>query len=650
VRTTVTGGALSATQPVTQDALIGGPVAILGDSYPGSKQPPGPGRLVDTNPASYWSSQVYFAHLSFGGDQCRIHGPRSARMHSRWLNLGRIYTGDSELTQPAASVACCFQACIPYDQVQWPAPGTSNLADQLNTVASQSPALGIMTRFTAYVNVYFKNGILNDITAVPRDYKELADALTAAWNEFNNTGNSDLFFSNPCYSHIVGTVGVWDSGEVETAPVGRFLAAANVLTPSGSTSAPQPAAARMSLSKQAASTTVAGGASTAAAPPPPPPVALGPAVVNVDYANQVISIDLGSAIPETGTPGIWPSDLTKANFGSLDFGVTSGGTFTSIAQIAYATQYSQTPYEASAGIIDIPFASTIPGAQQTQALLQDPSNSIAIQVQQSSGATTALLEQQYSAQTDQRGIYLDQNDTATFDLTVYNFGAPSPNTTVLVAQYDQGLGLIPASATPLVFLDGQQQIPGPGIPTNVTIVTSDANGVATVTIGAVSPGYTELVFFPYSGTQPVPPPAVGAPPGTVNPLTYAFYTTVRVLPFDDGVPQRFVDVANASSQNATVAWQFVYNEILYVYDMLFSVMAGIINLGSQQQVQQAISSIWWAISTETIEENTLAMPITRDMSAGKRKALQLWIYLVANNFNVPNFNVNSIPPGWSPPS
>lgn len=646
VSTVITGGALSPTDPVTQDALIGGPVTILGDSYPGSGQPPGPGRLVDTNPASYWSSQIYFQHLSFGGDKCRIHGPRSARMHSRWLNLGRIYTGDSRLTQPAASVACCFQAAIPYADVQWPAPGTSTLADKLNSAASQSPALGIMVRFTAYVNVYFKNGVLNDIPVTPNDYKDLAAALAAAWNEFNSTGKSDLFFSNPCYSNIVGTLGVWDSGEVETAPVGRFLAANAVLTPIASVSAPpSPSPAPMALGKQAAPM-----ASSASAPPPPPPVGLGPVVVNVDYGNQLISLDLGSAIPETGTPGIWPSDLTKANFGPLTFGVMNGTQFTPIAQIDY-TQYSQGPYEASAGIVDIPFSSTIPGPAQTQTLLQDPSNSLAVQVEQSGTATTALLEEQYSAQTDRRGIYLDQNETTSFELTVYNFGVPSPNTTVLVAQYDQGLGLVPASATPLVFLDGQQQVPVPGgPPTNATVVTSDANGVATVTIGAVSPGYTELAFFPYSGEQQPLPLSLGAPPGTVNPMTYAFYTTVRVLPFDDALPQRFVDVVNAGSQNSTVAWQFVYNQILYVYDMLFSVMAGIINLGNQQAVQDSIGSIWWAISKEASEDNTLAMPITRDMSAGKRKTLQLWIYLVSNGFNVPNFNVNSIPEGWTPPN
>jgi hypothetical protein len=36
------------------------------------------------------------------------------------------------------------------------------------------------------------------------------------------------------------------------------------------------------------------------------------------------------------------------------------------------------------------------------------------------------------------------------------------------------------------------------------------------------------------------------------------------------------------------------------------------------------------------------------MSAGKRLTLQLWIYPAANQYNVQNFSVTSIPPGWSP--
>lgn len=96
------------------------------------------------------------------------------------------------------------------------------------------------------------------------------------------------------------------------------------------------------------------------------------------------------------------------------------------------------------------------------------------------------------------------------------------------------------------------------------------------------------------------------------------------------------------------AWKFIYNEILYVYDMLFSVMLKFVDLGSQQAVVKNIRSIWSLISEEAFAESTYAMPITRDLSAGKRLALQLWIYLVAHDYNVSGFNVNSIPHGWSP--
>ena len=78
----------------------------------------------------------------------------------------------------------------------------------------------------------------------------------------------------------------------------------------------------------------------------------------------------------------------------------------------------------------------------------------------------------------------------------------------------------------------------------------------------------------------------------------AFYTTVRVLPFDDAVPQAFVDLWNGREDPAA-AWNFIYYEILYVYDMLFNVMLEYVNLGSQQAVEQNLSGIWSAISQES---------------------------------------------------
>ncbi|MEA2488594.1 MAG: hypothetical protein QOH21_386, partial [Acidobacteriota bacterium] len=228
-------------------------------------------------------------------------------------------------------------------------------------------------------------------------------------------------------------------------------------------------------------------------------------------------------------------------------------------------------------------------------------------------------------------------------------GLPSPNTKVLVAQYDQNLGLVPTQATPLVvFGTGEQSVVTVGgVPTIVTTVTSDRTGVAEVAIASFSPGFTVLAFYPYTGdTAPSPLPSLFGP---TMPITWAFYTTVRCLPFDDALPQRFVDQWNALPDQ-TLAWQFIYNEILYLYDMVFNVMLEFVNLGDQKAVEGAIGTIWKLTSAEAAKESTMAMPITRDMSAGKRRTLQLWMYLVANGYDVKDFSVDSIPEGWGPPS
>jgi hypothetical protein len=120
-----------------------------------------------------------------------------------------------------------------------------------------------------------------------------------------------------------------------------------------------------------------------------------------------------------------------------------------------------------------------------------------------------------------------------------------------------------------------------------------------------------------------------------------------VLPFDDALPQRFVDQWNAS-HNQTLAWQFIYNEILYLYDMLFNVMLKFVNLGDQSAVEAAIGSIWKLTSAEAAKESTMAMPITRDMSSGKRRTLQLWMYLVSKKYDVAELTVDSVPEGWAP--
>jgi hypothetical protein len=622
--TTITGGALGYGEPVTSDPLIGGPVQISGDK--GS----GPGRLVDTNPASPWSSQIYFGQLAFGSGATAITGQRIVRMHSRWLNPNRIYSTAQELTQPAASIGVCFQTGIPFELVSWPAGGSSALAAALQAAAGAPGALGIMVRFTAYVNVYFVNGILNATAAQPRDYDSLAQCLATAWAAWDADGDTSQFFSNPCYSHVVGTLGVWNEGELASMPGGRILNAGTAVAPQGT---------------DAEGAEGGGGAPEAPFVPPTSirghqlranavvaanaPVPLGPAAVEVDYAGSLLSVDLSSTVPELGTPGQWPSDLTKADFGPLTVGVTADGAFTPIAQVQYEG-YQQSAYQASAGIVDIPFPD--PG---TGALLQ--SGTLAIQAQ----GQAALVEQVLTAETDRRGIYLNQNEQARFDVQVCQSGTPAAGVNLLVARYDSSLSLVQTDGAQLVdFMNGEQQtitVPngsGPAITTGVTVLTTDSNGIATVGIAAQSPSFPVLGFFPYTGdTLPEPPPGF-------NFTDDAFYTTVRVLPFDNDVPSQFVDLWNTTHDPAQ-AWSFVYNEILYVYDMLFSVMLEYVDLGNQQAVESSVAAIGRVTSPTLVPESTSAMPITRDMSAGKRNALQLWLFLVAHGYQVEELTLGS---------
>jgi hypothetical protein len=625
--TTITGGDLEYKKPVTSDPIFGTPVGISGDGGQG------PGRLVDTNPVSPWSSQIYFGQFSFGAGSNSTSGPRVYRMHSRWLNASRIYSTDQFLTSPASSIGVCFQTCIPFDMVSWPAAGNSSLIDALKTAAAKPGALGIMIRFTGYVNLYFMNGILNGTSVQPRDYEALAAALASAWDAWNTSGDTSQFFSNPCYSHVVGVIGVWNEGELASVPGGRCLEASTPVTPLNMP-APATKAVQLPVRVMGHELKVTAAKSSGGSVP------LGPGAVNVDYDGGLISLDFSGVMPELGVPGSWPSTLTKADFGPLTLGVVTNGNFTQIAVIDY-TQYQESAYEAKAGILDIQFPNSEKGKDSNTGKLL-LGGSLAIQVQ----GQTALLEQTYTAQTDTRGIYLDQGQQTEFQVQVLQMGTPAAGVNLLVARYDSGLNLVPTTCSPFVnFTNGKQvlvPVPGsnPPVPCNVSVFQTDQNGMATVGISALTPGFPVLGFFPFSDTLP-------QPPASFNFTDSAFYTTVRVLPFDDQAPQAFVDLWNSTTDPAQ-AWKFVYNNILYVYDMLFNVMLKFVNLGSQTAVESNLSSIWNAIAQDAALESTFAMPITRDMSAGKRLALQLWIYLVANNYNVPNFNVNSIPPGWSP--
>src|SRR5262249_15034417 len=153
-------------------------------------------------------------------------------------------------------------------------------------------------------NLYFQNGIFNNTTQQPRTYEELAAVLATAWDAWKASGDTSQFFSQPCYSHVVGSIGVWNDAELASVPVGRFLTATqHSVTPISPTSVTQPI-----------------------------PVALGPVVAIADLTGQLISLDLNSTIPEVACPGTSASDLTKVDVGPITVGVQDASSaFTALA-------------------------------------------------------------------------------------------------------------------------------------------------------------------------------------------------------------------------------------------------------------------------------------------------------------------------------
>ncbi len=83
----------------------------------------------------------------------------------------------------------------------------------------------------------------------------------------------------------------------------------------------------------------------------------------------------------------------------------------------------------------------------------------------------------------------------------------------------------------------------------------------------------------------------------------------------------------------------MYHRILYVYDMIFSVMLEFVNLGSRSAFDQNAKAIRSLIERSRADEGTSAMPVTRDLSEGKRIGLQLYLYLVTQKFNVPVLSI-----------
>jgi len=605
--TVTTGGVIGYGQPLDPDPFIGQAVTILGNAK-SNYQPSA--RLVDVNPGCPWSSQIFFEQLYIGDPTSDLYigGVPHVRMHSRAFYAPRSLDPNLFI---AGAVGVLFQCTIPNDALIYSNGQSSPLLQALIHAATDSG--GLMIRFTAYSTQYYQNGIFNSNQAFAD-----CDALYQGYQS-GYTG------SNPAYSRITGTIGAWNKGELSTAPGGHFLTPQTVIPTPTSTAAikvtePVGHAARVLA-------TNGGG---------PPPFPFGAIFAELNKQYNLVSLDLSNAILEQ------TADAQRYDYGPITVGVQNGS-FQPIGTIQSA-QYLQSGFFATSGLVDVELSVAF---DQVEDLLKD--GLLGLQVTAGGKTLLASKEQALVAETDDRGVYVDQCRIAEISVQVrHKNKLPPDGTSVYLAQYFpwllklgsswwQRFGTTPTDPSDPAkicnVLPSSEYVSFIGTGSDGAVPVTD--GYAKFQIAAQAPGFPAIAFFPFlqGDSVPVPPDSItfGFTNKDTPQLGTAYFSSARVMPFDNDLPQKFVDLWN-SKYDKDAAWYFVYHEILYLYDMLFPIMQSIVNLGDQKEVEKHIRRILELTAAGNVQRNTLYMPVTRDLSAGKRLVIEAYGGLVIAGF------------------
>lgn len=554
----------------THDPLVGKPVQIAAAQ--------GAPRMIDIDPYSPYTTNVVFGSFSLGDGSVGVSGPGAVRTASRWPDFSRNLNLDpNNQLIIAGSMGVVWQAALPKDSLTWTGTETSPALAALRAALEADPAnQGLIFLFASYRTLYYQ---------------------TASWNgqrittpqQLSTAYQGGFTGSNPAVSATLGRVGVWGPGELASAPTGDlFLSPVQPVT-----------VADLPLARNVRPEGRLGQVAEAAQQQQ---VLLGPAQARLDRSRSVVILDCLATFPEAD-----PS-LKKADLGTFTLqAVSSGGQTTPIGQPITIAQYNQQAYDSGGGIIEVSFADN-PGLADTIAggLLRLVCD----------GGTVALQQVPLVAETDQRGVWLDEGTTGTIEVRTYQNGATPPSEPVqlLVVPYDNNLDPIPETDPGQAIFEivdaGGQPLPlRPVLPVG-------PDGSTTFTVRPLQAGIGYCFFFPFTG--PVPP---DLPPSVQNADGIApeyYFAALRALPFDNEL--------NQNTPDSALTWQFIYQNVLSTWDVVYPLMSTIIPLSNQQAVDQAAAAIAFRVDLDPFKA-TQYMPVTRDMAAGKKKLLLRYLAL-----------------------
>jgi hypothetical protein len=578
-----------------QDPLIGESFTLLGSLGDGTMRRGDP-VLVDVDPTGLVTTQLWLGGIQLQDPNGILQINADTRCFQNWLNffstVPSTQYGTYQGEQNFVGIGCTMQFGIPASAIP------SNLSwigspvlKQLLTFAQQQQ--GLVVRFRIWeVEPY------------------LTDEQLAAYYSQGQGA------SNYAYGYMIGTIGVWLPGEPATEVPGRKLIAPYKIyqgysRPAMSYAPPDGSGPPLTIPQ-------------ADVPWGNPPALIGNIVANVisDGANFV-SLDMSGAFPKYGfrdpqgpsTPTAQGFDapVAMANVGTLGLYLvnSAGDTLVTVAEnIDYGLQDSD-DWMNFGGIVDVQYPSIItPDLYEFDLALKGTTSSSL------NPGTTLLAEQNPRVMTDDRGVYLPYGNTQDVSLMVTVRGYPPPSdVTVYLYEYlniiqEQPGGTCTDGNRPNQTTDVRITYDPPNrlyFPATVTYPANQGGWVA-VPITGMNGGAAILNYQTFTGTMGDSVPA----------WSTMTYSTVRVFMDDD-----YSSVINSGN----IPWDFVYENALRYYYVIFPAMSMFIPLNSPDSVLRAAPMIQQRLSTPgtTMFNSTYNMPVTRTMSPGKVQLILAWL-------------------------
>lgn len=685
IRSLIIGGELQADSYIEQDSIVGKGFQLLGNPFGSDK--PTPARFVDISPWQNTFTALYFDRLVLGDATSGLTAKRAYRMLDRFLNFN--WGAVQGLNTVTTTWQTCFprenlqwqlgdSALLKALQQQMEAQNAKGLMFRFTTYLTYYDRNGI---FNDYPPVVTRTGGPGCDTCATdpqcADCQQCLQALAVqqqAMQDMYQKGLdnvADIFF-NPAYSRTSGVLGLWFADEYPTAPAGRRLAAADpapILQPIPDNTHNLKSLPLGVISAQAQddvlSLDLGTGfpfyplAASEATVPECERVQLGDfqvgiqqngnfqGLVDLSYQQYAqAAFDKRSGLVDLPLPGA--ADKLQAGALAIRTKVTAPAT-----PVLVADQQMWTAEVIESGtFIDVGDTRTLQIMVQYDGLPAPAGTTLWVaEYNNPYMLTTSSYFLAFSNDLD-FGLITDdpanRNNNAT--LLPQFVGTQAPASLVsegagrslqrMLPASDASTGTInyqhvkatPAGVSLAPCLQFVPSIPRTGVlgdgttvDYSLTQITTDANGIAQVTVKAIAAGFPTLRFFVQDG------------PGAAPAVPFSFdYTTaytdflapLRVLPDEPGLMGEFVTAWNkvCTQQDARVQiWEgFIYPRIFEPFYYLYPIMDKYMPLNSLQRIEGAIDQLIRLVSKPYQEESTLAMPITRDLPQSRRAVLERW--------------------------